>query len=300
MLDTLGLRSLEEIKNDFEEMLVKSTEALSIPSILLEALQYAFDGGGKRIRPLIVFIVQEALGFDLDVSRAALATEYFHTASLIADDLPCMDNDTYRRDRYSLHKAYGETVALLTSYGMITEGFRKVYEAIEIMKVSPEPFCQLAEKVGLLALECATRCSGYSGAVSGQFYDLFPPKKDLDMLKKIIELKTTSLFEASFFFGWIFGGGALEKVEEVRALSNHFGMAFQIADDIKDYDQDKHKKNTLNTAVFLGKEKAKALFQREINYFNEKIDHLNLRSNNMQIIIDSLYHLSGTGEIPCS
>jgi geranylgeranyl diphosphate synthase type II len=286
MLKTVEMKSLEEMKNDFETTLIKSTEALTAPSVLLEALQYAFDGGGKRIRPLIVFIVQQALGFDLDVTRAALAAEYFHTASLIADDLPCMDNDNYRRDRYSLHKAYGETVALLTSYGMITEGFRKIYEAIEVLKASPEPFCYFAEKVGLLALECATRCSGYSGAVSGQFHDLFPVKRDFEMLKKIIHLKTSSLFEASFFFGWIFGGGCLGKVEEVRILSHHFGMAFQIADDIRDYDQDKDKKNTLNTAVFLGLDKAKAIFQGEMDQFNEKVDALNLRSAKMQILIN--------------
>ncbi len=289
---------LQRLKSDFEVALEKSVEGITAPPLLLEALQYAFDGGGKRIRPLIVFIVQEALGNDLDVTKAALATEYFHTASLIADDLPCMDDDNYRRHRYSLHKAYGETVAVLTSYGMITEGFRKIYEAIEEMKVSPEPFCANAEKVGLLALECATRCSGYSGAVSGQFYDLFPSKRDFEMLRKIIDLKTTTLFEAAFYFGWIFGGGDLRKVDEVKKLSSHFGFAFQVADDLKDYEQDMGKKNTLNTAVLLGQEKATSLFQREMALFHEKVDELGLRSENMNTIIHLLEKLAPLPALP--
>jgi len=277
-------KNLREIKEKFEEDLTKSVEELKAPPLLSEALHYAFDGGAKRVRPLIVFCVAEALKNDLEVTKAALSTEYFHTASLIADDMPCMDNDSYRRDRYTLHKAYGETIALLTSYGMITEGFRKIYEAIEDLKKAKKPFSLNAEKVGFLALECATRCSGYLGAVSGQFFDLAPPKRDFETAKTIIDLKTTTLFEAAFFFGWIFGGGSLEKTDKVKELSHHFGLAFQIGDDIKDFEQDRQKKGSLNSAVLLGIEKATSLFQGEMAQFYEKSESLGILSKKIQQI----------------
>jgi geranylgeranyl diphosphate synthase type II len=115
-----------------------------------------------------------------------------------------------------------------------------------------------------------------------------PPKRDFEMAKKIIDLKTTTLFEAAFFFGWIFGGGNLEKVESVRELSHHFGLAFQVGDDIKDYDQDRHRKGSLNAAVLLGVERAHSLFQGEVALFYEKLERLNLASENMLTIASLL------------
>lgn len=286
MLNELNEKlTLKKVQENFETALKASLNSLAAPAVLHEALCYAMDGGGKRLRPVIVLLTAEGLATDLDVMKIAIAAEYLHTASLIIDDMPCMDNDEYRRGRYSLHKAYGETVALLTSTALITESFKKVHEATEVMKMADEPFCQNAEKAGLMAIELIAVRSGYQGAITGQYLDLYPTNRDLATLKKIIELKTVTLFETSFQLGWLFGGGDLAKVEEVGKLGYHFGMAFQIADDIRDYEQDVGREAVLNTAVFLGKDEAFALFEKEIALFKIKCDGLGLLTQNFKTVV---------------
>src|SRR3989339_1471770 len=110
-------------RDKVEQELAKSISRLGEKTKLRDACEYALTNGGKRFRPLIVLMVSEALGKDLNVSDAALSVEFFHTASLIADDLPCMDNDDERRDKPSLHKVYGETISLLSSSALITAAF---------------------------------------------------------------------------------------------------------------------------------------------------------------------------------
>ena len=89
---------------------------------LREACEYALTNGGKRFRPILLMMTAKAANGSVDVGYAALAVELFHTASLVADDLPCMDNDDMRRDKPSLHKVYGEGVALLVTYALIAAG----------------------------------------------------------------------------------------------------------------------------------------------------------------------------------
>lgn len=79
-------------------------------------------------------MVARALGYGLDVFEACLSVEYFHTASLIADDLPCMDNDDYRRSKPALHKQFGETIALLASYALISAGYEKIFKVFKFYR----------------------------------------------------------------------------------------------------------------------------------------------------------------------
>ena len=125
---------------------------------------------------------------------AGLSVKFFPTASLHADDLPGMDNDDMRRNRPSLHKAFGESVAVLASYALIAEGYGGIYRNSQN---SPES--------AVLCLEAATRCAGINGATNGQFLDLYPPNSDLDTIKKINYQKTVTLVEISFVFVWLFG-----------------------------------------------------------------------------------------------
>src|SRR6202167_2596390 len=100
-------------RDKIEQEIAKSILSFGEKTKLRDACEYALTTSGKRFRPLIVIFIAEALGNGLNVYEAALAVEFFHTASLIADDLPCMDNDDERRDKPSLHKVYGEAIALL-------------------------------------------------------------------------------------------------------------------------------------------------------------------------------------------
>jgi geranylgeranyl diphosphate synthase type II len=210
------------------------------------------------------------------VSRSALAIEFFHTASLIADDLPCMDNDDERRSKPALHKVYGESIALLASYALICAGFRKIYENAEVMREGKIPYNERADLVCTLALESATSCAGILGATGGQFLDLFPPPLNLETLREIIYKKTVTLFEGSFVLGWLFGGGEIGGLDRVKKTAYHLGMAFQIADDIGDTTQDENNKREINSVKVLGKERAVSLFHHEMELFRHSLSSIGL------------------------
>ncbi|MDR2539914.1 MAG: polyprenyl synthetase family protein [Chlamydiales bacterium] len=257
---------------------------------LRDACEYALMSGGKRFRPLIVILVAEALNHQLDVSDAALAVEFFHTASLIVDDLPCMDNDDQRRDKPSTHKIYGESIALLASYSLMTAGFGKIHQNTEILKRSSPPFSTSGDAICTLALSIAAQCSGVLGATGGQFFDLFPPDPSLKTAQRVISQKTGALFEIAFAFGWLFGGGDREQLELIKKLAYHFGFAFQIADDLHDIEQDEQEDLKLSIAHMLGPKKAWEYFQSELSSCCEHLKKLGLFTPSFERIIDLLSH----------
>lgn len=256
-------------KDIVEKELAKALSTFGEKTKLRDACEYSLKSGGKRMRPLIVMMVADGLGHGLDVTEAALATEFFHTSSLIADDLPCMDNDDERRNQPTVHKEFGETVALLASYALITAGFEWITKNGKTMRLAPTPFSLVADRVCSVAVDHSARLAGISGATGGQFLDLFPTGDGYEMLKKTIYLKTVTLFEMSFLCGWLFGGGEVEKLAEVKAVAYHCGMAFQLADDLGDQKQDADKSCESNAALLLGKERAHALFEQEMARFKE-------------------------------
>ena len=280
---------LKPLKETFETFLKNNIFRLGDQNKLRDACEYALLNGGKRIRPLIVMMTAGALDNKLNVLEACLSVEYFHTASLIADDLPCMDNDDFRRSNPSLHKSYGETVALLASYALISAGYEKIFQSVQVLSKQKEPFRERANETCVIALDSAVRGAGISGAVGGQYKDLFPENKSLEEVLDVIYKKTVTLFEIAFVFGWIFGGGDLKAVERVRDAAYHFGMAFQIADDLGDMDQD--SEGSLNIGLILGKEKAYSLFEEEVEMFIQKLIKLGLMTPEFQQTIDLLiYH----------
>ncbi len=284
---------IKPLKDDFEIFLKRNIIRLGDQNTLRDACEYALLNGGKRIRPLIVMMVAKALGNHLDVLEACLSVEYFHTASLIADDLPCMDNDDYRRSKPALHKQFGETVALLASYALISAGYEKIFQSVQVLSRQKEPFRDRANETCVIALDAATRCAGISGATGGQFKDLYSQERTLDEAFDIIYKKTITLFEISFVFGWIFGGGALEDVDKIRAVAYHFGMAFQIADDLDDVDQDDEE--SLNIAHLVGIKEAKEMFCDEIETFSLKMKKLGILTPEFQQTIDLLKDYAKAG-----
>ena len=251
---------------------------------LRDACEYALLSGGKRLRPILVMMVAEALGNRLDVTQAALSVEFFHTASLIADDLPCMDNDDERRSRPSLHKAFEEGIALLASYTLIASGYEGIYKNGKAMARDPR-FSAQADKATLGCLEIATRCAGIFGATNGQFLDLYPPDTSLATLEKIILQKTVTLFQISFVFGWLFGGGSAERLPQVERAAHHLGMAFQIADDIEDAKQDASHECEINIAAAMGRIEARALFEKEMALFEDGLKGLGLWNEDFQEVV---------------
>lgn len=254
-----------EKKKQIEQLIAQSISSLGPPSKLREACAYALQNGGKRFRPLLVYAVTEAIGKKQDVSYSALAVEYFHTASLIADDLPCMDNEEMRRGVPSLHKVYGESTALLVNYALIAAGYGFIAKN-----------ANGCGQVCTLAVENASFNTGLCGATGGQYMDLYPSQISLETIQEIIRLKTNSLFELSFVLGWACGGGDLAKIDLVKKAASHFGMAFQIMDDLQDQEQDKKNGRFINIALACGKGRAVQLAAKEIEAFYETIRKLQI------------------------
>lgn len=275
-------------QDKIEQEIAKSIICFGDKTKLRDACEYALTNGGKRFRPLLVLLVAEALGHGLNVYDAALSVEFFHTASLIADDLPCMDNDDERRDKPSLHKVYGETIALLASYALITAAFEKIHRNALVMRESGMPYSALSDRACLIALGSAAHCSGISGATGGQFLDLFPPTNTLDTVRQVIYKKTVTLFEVAFIFGWVFGAGDISKLDMVKKLAYHLGMAFQIADDIGDIAQDEKKQREMSLARFVGKERALLIFEEEMRQFNKCLIDLRLNTPSFEKMTDTL------------
>jgi geranylgeranyl diphosphate synthase type II len=263
-------------RDKIEQEIAKSISSFGEKTKLRDACEYALTNGGKRFRPLIVLMIAEALGHGLNVYESALSVEFFHTASLIADDLPCMDNEDERRDKPTLHKVYGEAIALLASYALITAGFEKIYTNAVAMRESGSSFAHFSDRACAMALECATHCSGILGATGGQFLDLFPPHHNLETIRQVIYKKTVTLFEVSFVFGWVFGGGDPRLIDQVKKTAYHLGMAFQIADDLGDLAQDEKNQRDTNIAKFIGSDRALLVFEEEMNHFQKGLRELQL------------------------
>lgn len=287
---------LEPYRRQIEELIQANITTLGNKTLLRDACEYALLNGGKRFRPALVLMIAKALNFQVDVSQAALGIEYFHTASLIADDLPCMDNDDERRNKPALHKVYGESVSLLATYALIAAGYECLVRNAASLADSAHPFAQQRDRLCVLALENATHNTGILGAAGGQFLDLTPPDLSLATLREVIDKKTVTLFEISFVFGWIFGGGELELLPLVKKSAAHFGMAFQVADDLGDMVQDLSHEHAMNFANVYGKEAAIALFHEEIEQFKQTLQELNLSSEELQslsaLLIEQVNHLS--------
>nr|ALJ30095.1 geranylgeranyl pyrophosphate synthase 3 [Stevia rebaudiana] len=198
------------------------------PPTIHEAMRYSLLAGGKRVRPILCIAACELVGGDESTAMpAACAVEMIHTMSLIHDDLPCMDNDDFRRGKPTNHKVYGEDVAVLAGDSLLALAFQ--YVASSSVGTSP---ARVLAAIGELA-----KSIGSEGLVAGQVVDIVSTGgKDigLDQLEFIHIHKTAALLEASVVLGAILGGGSETQVEKLRKFSRCIGLLFQVVDDILD------------------------------------------------------------------
>jgi geranylgeranyl diphosphate synthase, type II len=237
-------------------------------------------------------MIADALNHGIDVTPAALAVEYFHTASLVADDLPCMDNDDMRRGRATTHKVYGEATTLLASYAMISAGFELIAANGDEMKKAGGQFADKAYETTQMAVMQAAKQMGSLGLIGGQYFDLFPKGHDLKDLLEVVEMKTVSLFDLSLTLGWLFGGGDREKLEHVHRAALHFGIAFQILDDLDDMEKDRLHGSMANYANRFGKEQAVSAVQEQIQLFQESMSELKVDCQPLSLLAQGLQALS--------
>lgn len=275
---TVSTHHLKRYRDLIEAACQKKIAILGPKSPLRDACAYALATGGKRVRPALVLMIADALNEGADASYAALAIEFFHTASLVADDMPSMDDDDFRRDKPSVHKQFGEGAALLVTYALIAGGYDCLRKNAEVVRQADLPFSGMSDRLCVLALENVAYNTGLNGATGGQFMDIAPADLSLPTIKEIIHKKTSSLFEISFVLGWLYGGGDPARLSEVKEAAAHFGLAFQIADDLGDMEQDVKNGRQVNTANLFGEDEARRMFQEEHAAFLLKMRRLGILS----------------------
>ncbi len=245
-----GLRSeLKKIKN--------------APQIIIDAMAYSLQAGGKRLRPVLTLAAAEVFGADKkDILPAACAVEMLHTYSLIHDDLPAMDNDSLRRGRPTNHKVYGEDLAILAGDGLLTYAFETLSNLGNNKKIKPQNL--------VLAIKSLANFGGVSGMIGGQVADIFAegildgkskraqvllknklfkgskapqyfllPKEGKEvsaaaLLAYIHANKTGALITTAVEIGALLAGATGNNLKNIKTYAGKIGFAFQVVDDILD------------------------------------------------------------------
>jgi farnesyl diphosphate synthase len=199
-----------------------------VPQRLHQAMRYAVLGGGKHVRPLLVYAAGEVTAADCEaLDRAALAVEYVHAYSLVHDDLPCMDNDVLRRGQPTVHVAFDEATAMLAGDALQAEAFK-------VLADGALPASQTASLMRELA-----HAAGTEGMCGGQAIDLAAVGHTLALpeLERMHRMKTGALLRAAVLMGALSGQAALLTECTREALAHYgdaIGLAFQVVDDVLD------------------------------------------------------------------
>ena len=193
---------------------------------IFEAANYSLLAGGKRLRPILALEFCRMCGGEPERALPfGAAVEMIHTYSLIHDDLPCMDNDDYRRGRLTNHKVYGEGMAVLAGDALLTDAF-----AVATRAELPEP-----GKIGE-AIAALSECAGSLGMIGGQVLDIMSEQRQCTT-QEVLDIqsrKTGKLITAPCVLGVIAGGGTEAQKEAAARFAALLGLAFQIRDDMLD------------------------------------------------------------------
>lgn len=263
------------------------------PVNLHRAMRSSLLGGGKRARSLLCLLVSEAArgrgrSFALD---AGCAIEMVHTASLILDDLPCMDDATCRRGRAATHLEYGQATAILASFGLLNRAFSVLCEKSDDARMANESIRLLSEAIGS------------DGMIAGQEIDLHERVvfRQVVNVEGLNLLKTGTLFVASGHIGALAAGLTPPAVDAVRTFAEHVGLAFQTADDIvdqtadsesagKDTRQDSDKPTIVSLA---GEKVARASCEEHLRRAHEALERSGLDSDRFVELVESVFDRAG-------
>lgn len=236
---------------------------------VVKAMAHSLSAGGKRIRPVLLLEFYKICGGKGDVLPVACAVEMIHTFSLIHDDLPCMDDDDFRRGKPSCHKAYGEAIALLAGDALATMPYQIIADEAIMGNISYEKATKAIFELSSMV--------GVDGMIGGQVLDIEYEGKPMpeDILVALQSMKTGALISASCVMGCILAGADDKKIDYARQYAACLGQAFQIIDDILDVtssfeklgkpinsDESNHK--TTYVSLF-GLEKSKQIAERLTN-----------------------------------
>lgn len=192
-----------------------------------EALRHVLDNPGSLVRPRMVFQVATAYGMGAAPAMdLAIALEYFHTASLVFDDLPCMDNALERRGVPCVHFAFGEAGAILTALALINRAYALTWRAL----AASAPSCRLD------AMSYIEQCLGVQGLLNGQSLDLnyatLPHSRETT--ESIARGKTVSLIRLTLVLPAMLGGACPREIQLIERIALYWGLGYQMVDDLKD------------------------------------------------------------------
>ncbi len=287
---------LKEIADKVTVALDQLIPPASGPEIdLMRAMRHAALANGKRMRPF--YVVECGRMFDANETfllRAAAALECIHTYSLVHDDLPCMDDDDYRRGQPTVHKVYGEAAAVLAGDALLTLAF----EILANSDTHSDPVTRL-RLIARLA-----EVSGARGMVGGQMIDMLGVEhiRDLNTLTRMQRMKTGALISYAVEVGAVIGGANEAERHALAGFANDLGLAYQIADDLLDATGDPE---TVGKATGKDEEAGKATFvtllgiegaqQRVRLLATQAKEHLAIFHNRANILLHSVDYVLERG-----
>lgn len=242
----------EEYRISFDKYLKESfcLRSSGVPAKLQDSMEYSLNAGGKRLRPVLCLAAAERCGCSrFDAQPLALGFEMLHTATLIHDDLPCMDNDDMRRGKPSNHALFGETLAVLAGDALLAQSIE--YPLLHSNNIPPNKL--------LLAMQIFCSAIGPAGVCGGQVLDMDTSgaNGNPDYVRIIAALKTGALIRAAIQAGAALGTEYKETLDCYYNYGTHIGSAFQIVDDILD---------VVSSAEELGKTPGKDADQGKITH----------------------------------
>ena len=253
------------------------------PSIINKAMRYSVFGGGKRIRPILTLATAELFGRDTEsVIKAACGIELIHTFSLIHDDLPCIDNDYFRRGKPSNHKVFGEAIELLAGDALLVSGFDLIIKNSEVKGIKKQSILKMMKETSFYI--------GTENMLGGQVEDISLKNEDItkaDLINLYMK-KTAALIWLSIREVAILSGANQSQLKALTKYGENIGLAFQIVDDMLDIMQDQRDMGKPNYANKFGMKESKSESERLVNEAKDSLKIFNHKAETLRNIADYL------------
>ncbi|HHV60441.1 MAG TPA: polyprenyl synthetase family protein [Clostridiaceae bacterium] len=258
---------------------------------IYRAMKYSLEAGGKRLRPILTLAVCDSFGQDYKIAMPyACAIEMIHTYSLIHDDLPAMDNDDYRRGKLTNHKVFGEAMAILAGNALLNYAFEIMHQDM----LKNKEFLERKIKAACII----SNASGVSGMIGGQVIDIESQNKEmtLELVEYMHSKKTGALIKAPVLAAAVLCDARTDEMKYLEQYAEKIGLAFQIKDDILDFEGDfkvmgklsgNDAANNKQTFVTLyGLDKAREILYKTASEALKYISKLNFESHFLEELVD--------------
>ena len=253
------------------------------PSIIHKAMRYSVFGGGKRIRPILTLATAELFEKnDESVIKTACGIELIHTFSLIHDDLPCIDNDDFRRGKPSNHKVFGEAMAVLAGDALLVSGLDLIIKNSEVNGIKKQSILKLLKEI--------TFYVGTENMLGGQVEDIILKNEDIEKIEltNLYMKKTAALICISIRAGAILSEANQEQLEALNKYGENIGLAFQIIDDILDIMQDQRDLKKPTYVNKYGIKESQSESERLIKEAKDSLKIFNHKAETLRSLADYL------------